>query len=308
MHRRARRRSAGRGESAAAPRASRRSATTSSGTRPVSAKRSDGSSCSRASVPVQRRWQTPSGCWPRVPAECCAPGTGFGHSFAGEQPSDSNLRRRRAWNAPAESCVRRWTRCASKPPRLGLANGRRPGRARRCSGEHDGRVRHLARRGRPVGARRARAGVRRDRRRRRFRLHRRGPARDPGGSEPRLKPDWSPDRLLAYPYTGRLAVFRRETLDEAGGIRPELALACDHDVALRVSERARRAVHVTEVLYHRRLPDSEIVPEPHRRTPSEPLPSTSSDSDSLRRRSPIRRSRACSGFVRPRRHSRRCRS
>jgi len=73
-------------------------------------------------------------------------------------------------------------------------------------------------------------------------------------SGPRLKPDWSPERLLAYPYTGRLAVFRRGALDEAGGIRPELALALDHDVALRVGERARRVAHVAEVLYHRRRP------------------------------------------------------
>jgi O-antigen biosynthesis protein len=79
-------------------------------------------------------------------------------------------------------------------------------------------------------------------------------------SNPRLKPDWSPDRLRAYPYTGRLAVFRRTTLDDAGGIRPELALALDHDVALRVMERARRIAHVPEVLYHRRPPYSGITP------------------------------------------------
>ena len=73
-------------------------------------------------------------------------------------------------------------------------------------------------------------------------------------SGPRLKPDWSPERLLAYPYTGRLAVYRRSALDEAGGIRPELALALDHDVALRVGERARRVTHIAAVLYHRRRP------------------------------------------------------
>jgi GT2 family glycosyltransferase len=71
-------------------------------------------------------------------------------------------------------------------------------------------------------------------------------------SNPRLKPDWSQDRLRAYPYTGRLAVFRRTALDEVGGIRPELGDACDHDVALRVSEKARRIIHVADVLYHRR--------------------------------------------------------
>ena len=77
---------------------------------------------------------------------------------------------------------------------------------------------------------------------------------DGSPSGPRLKPDWSPERLSVHPYTGRLAVFRRATLDEAGGIRPELALALDHDVALRVGERARRVVHVAEVLYRRRRP------------------------------------------------------
>jgi GT2 family glycosyltransferase len=76
-----------------------------------------------------------------------------------------------------------------------------------------------------------------------------------GRANIRLKPDWSPDRLRAYPYTGRLAVFRRTALDDAGGIRPELALASDHDVSLRVGERARRIVHVAEVLYHQRSRD-----------------------------------------------------
>jgi O-antigen biosynthesis protein len=79
-------------------------------------------------------------------------------------------------------------------------------------------------------------------------------------SGPRLKPDWSPERLLAYPYTGRLAVYRRGALDDAGGIRPELALALDHDVALRVGERARRVAHVAEVLYHRRRPYPGTTP------------------------------------------------
>ena len=81
-------------------------------------------------------------------------------------------------------------------------------------------------------------------------------------SDPRLKPDWSPDRLRTYPYTGRLAVFRRATLDEVGGIRADLAPACDHDIALRVSERARGIVHVPEVLYHRGPPGSATNPAP----------------------------------------------
>ncbi len=83
---------------------------------------------------------------------------------------------------------------------------------------------------------------------------------DGSRSNPRLKPDWSPERLRVYPYTGRLAVFRRAALDDAGGVRPELSLAVDHDVALRVGERARRVVHVAEVLYHRRVPYAGTTP------------------------------------------------
>ncbi|HEY4397769.1 MAG TPA: glycosyltransferase, partial [Acidimicrobiia bacterium] len=84
---------------------------------------------------------------------------------------------------------------------------------------------------------------------------------DGSRSNPRLKPDWSPDRLRVLPYTGRLAVFRRVALDAAGGIRSELALAVDHDVALRVSERARRIVHLAELLYHRRVPYAGTTPD-----------------------------------------------
>jgi GT2 family glycosyltransferase len=83
---------------------------------------------------------------------------------------------------------------------------------------------------------------------------------DGSRSHPRLKPDWSPDRLRVSPYTGRLVVYRRTTLDDAGGIRPELALALDHDVTLRVGERARHIVHVPEVLFHRRVPYAGTTP------------------------------------------------
>jgi GT2 family glycosyltransferase len=77
----------------------------------------------------------------------------------------------------------------------------------------------------------------------------------------RLKPDWSPERILASPYTGRLAVYRRRALEDAGGIRPELALALDHDAALRVAERARRVAHIAEILYHRRRPYPGTIPD-----------------------------------------------
>ncbi len=75
---------------------------------------------------------------------------------------------------------------------------------------------------------------------------------------PVLKPGWSPDLLLSAPYTGHLAVVRRSVLEAAGGLRlrpvvtADDRLAVDYDTVLRVSEHARRAVHVPRVLYHGR--------------------------------------------------------
>lgn len=70
-------------------------------------------------------------------------------------------------------------------------------------------------------------------------------------SDPFYKPDWSPDRMRAQMYTGRLAVMRRSVVQEAGGFRPELTGAHEYDLMLRVSERARRIDHVPDVFFHR---------------------------------------------------------
>lgn len=71
------------------------------------------------------------------------------------------------------------------------------------------------------------------------------------------KPDWSPERLLAQNYTSHLSVLRRETVERAGRFRPGFDGSQDYDLVLRVTERARRVVHVPHTLYHwRALPTS----------------------------------------------------
>lgn len=70
--------------------------------------------------------------------------------------------------------------------------------------------------------------------------------------EPFFKPDWSPDYLLSYPYTGRLLVVRRSLVESVGRYRPEFEGAEDYDLALRATEYARRITHLAKVLYHRR--------------------------------------------------------
>jgi GT2 family glycosyltransferase len=67
---------------------------------------------------------------------------------------------------------------------------------------------------------------------------------------PYYKPDWSPERLRHHMYTSHFAVMRRELVSEVGGFRPGFDGSQDHDLALRVSERARHVEHIGEVLYY----------------------------------------------------------
>lgn len=64
------------------------------------------------------------------------------------------------------------------------------------------------------------------------------------------KPDWSPERLRGQMYTAHLSVLRTSLVRLVGGFRPGFDGSQDHDLVLRVTERARRIVHVAEVLYH----------------------------------------------------------
>lgn len=71
------------------------------------------------------------------------------------------------------------------------------------------------------------------------------------------KPDWSPERLRHLMYTGHFSVLRRALVEEIGGFRPGYDGSQDHDLVLRLTERARRVVHIPEVLYHwREVPGS----------------------------------------------------
>jgi glycosyltransferase involved in cell wall biosynthesis len=71
------------------------------------------------------------------------------------------------------------------------------------------------------------------------------------------KPDWSPERLRGQMYTCHLSILRTSVVRDVGGFRTGYDGAQDHDLVLRVTERARRVVHVREVLYHWRVvPDS----------------------------------------------------
>lgn len=68
--------------------------------------------------------------------------------------------------------------------------------------------------------------------------------------EPFFKPDWSPEYLRSTMYLGHLVVYRRRIVEEAGRFRSAYDGSQDYDIALRVSERTGRVLHVPRVLYH----------------------------------------------------------
>lgn len=67
------------------------------------------------------------------------------------------------------------------------------------------------------------------------------------------KPDWSPERLRSQNYCCHLSVLRRSLVEEVGGFRPGFDGSQDHDLILRVTERARSIAHIPRVLYHWRI-------------------------------------------------------
>lgn len=116
--------------------------------------------------------------------------------------------------------------------------------------------------------------------------------------DPVLKPGWSPELLLSLPYVGRPVVWRRASVDEAGGIRPVPDGDWEHDLMLRVAELGGRYAHVPEVLCHRPADGPSVwdpVPNPeHTTTPLTATPLTATPTgaapgaqavtDALRRR------------------------
>lgn len=67
---------------------------------------------------------------------------------------------------------------------------------------------------------------------------------------PSYKPDFSPERLRSQNYITHLFVSRRALVDDVGWFRPGFDGAQDHDLVLRLTERARRVEHVPRLLYH----------------------------------------------------------
>ena len=65
-----------------------------------------------------------------------------------------------------------------------------------------------------------------------------------------FKPDFAPDYLRGCNYITHLAVFARPLLDAAGAAEyPEFDGAQDHELFLRLTEKAKKITHIKQVLY-----------------------------------------------------------
>lgn len=67
---------------------------------------------------------------------------------------------------------------------------------------------------------------------------------------PHFKPDYSPDLLTSYNYICHLVVVKRELLNKIGMLEKEFDGAQDYDFNLRATEKAKKIVHISKVLYH----------------------------------------------------------
>src|SRR5437588_473222 len=68
--------------------------------------------------------------------------------------------------------------------------------------------------------------------------------------DPVFKPDWSPDLLKSTMYVGHLTVHRKALISQVGGFHTEFDGTQDYDLALRVTEVAKRVHHIPKTLYH----------------------------------------------------------
>jgi hypothetical protein len=65
-----------------------------------------------------------------------------------------------------------------------------------------------------------------------------------------FKPDWSPETLLSGNYLFHLVVYRRDLLEQLGGVRVGLEGSQDYDLILRATDKELHVQHIPKVLYY----------------------------------------------------------
>ncbi len=76
---------------------------------------------------------------------------------------------------------------------------------------------------------------------------------------PHFKQDFSPDTLRAHNYICHITAFSRELLGEAGAFRNAFDGSQDFDLVLRLSEKAKKIVHIPRILYYWRNHQASVA-------------------------------------------------
>lgn len=71
--------------------------------------------------------------------------------------------------------------------------------------------------------------------------------------DPYFKSDFAPDTLRANNFICHFSIFKKELMKELGGFRSEFDGAQDYDIILRMSEKAKKIIHIPKILYHWRV-------------------------------------------------------
>lgn len=87
---------------------------------------------------------------------------------------------------------------------------------------------------------------------------------DPDGryTDPHFKPDYSPDLLLSHNYITHFVVVKKKLVEKVGLLDSRYDGAQDHELLLRLSEKAEQIHHVQKVLYHWRRSETSTSYNP----------------------------------------------
>ena len=81
--------------------------------------------------------------------------------------------------------------------------------------------------------------------------------------DPYFKPDFAIDNLRANNYICHFTVFKKTLLDQVGIFRKEFDGSQDHDMILRLTEKAKNIVHIPKILYHWRVSSNSVASDPY---------------------------------------------
>lgn len=80
--------------------------------------------------------------------------------------------------------------------------------------------------------------------------------------DPFFKPGFSQTLLWSHNYITHFVCVSRGIVDDIGLLRPEYSGSQDYDFVLRATQRAKKIIHIPEVLYHWRTLDTSVAGDP----------------------------------------------